>query len=258
MLWKSVQFIRHYVSSKSRHGTHSPFVYQLIESCFYSKQPKLPKAYHEAFRELMKDQRVVEGMDYGQGRKRSFSIARRVKSAAIPTFQAELLFRVVNFFDPKLVVELGSNVGKSLCAMALASDSTACIGVEGNKALVEVCKRQLKALEIQNATLNCDKFSLWLEYAPQNIDVVFIDGDHHRDATLNYVDSLMPKMSEKGVLILHDIYWSKGMQSAWQSLQKLYPQAVFIDLFFVGFILLGRPQAGESFKVRFPPGWLFF
>ena len=83
------------------------------------------------------------------------------------------------------------------------------------------------------------------------LDFVFIDGNHRKEATLNYFNWCMPKLSENGILIFDDIYWSKGMKEAWQEI-KMHPQVtVTIDLFWIGLVFIRPGQVKENFKIRF-------
>ena len=258
MSWRILQFFKHFFGSNSRHGTHSPFVFELIRSCIYAREPKLPQAHHQVFSQLEKNQGEVEGRDHGAGSWKRQKIAERAKKSSVPRFQAELLFRLSSYFKPEVCAELGTNVGKSLTALALAHEGGRFIGVEGNEALSKIADEQLKRLNLLNAQIVHKSFDEWIAQNEQKLDMVFLDGDHHYEPTLRYVEQLLPMMSQRGVLIMHDIYWSPEMLAAWKKLQQRNATLVFIDLFFVGIICKGRPQAGQSFRVRFPPGWLLF
>lgn len=60
------------------------------------------------------------------------------------------------------------------------------------------------------------------------------------------------KLSTKGVIILHDIYHSTEMQSAWKKIKNDADVQVTLDLFFFGLVWLDLPQAKQDFKIRFP------
>ena len=45
--------------------------------------------------------------------------------------------------------------------------------------------------------------------------MVFVDGNHRWIPTLRYFETLMPMISESGMIIFDDIHWSGEMEDAW-------------------------------------------
>ena len=83
------------------------------------------------------------------------------------------------------------------------------------------------------------------------LDFVFIDGNHRKDATLNYFNLCLPKVHEDSVIIFDDIYWSKGMAQAWEHIKAHPDVSVTIDLFWIGLVFFRSGQAKQDFKIRF-------
>ncbi|MDB5012369.1 MAG: SAM-dependent methyltransferase, partial [Daejeonella sp.] len=79
----------------------------------------------------------------------------------------------------------------------------------------------------------------------------FIDGNHRKDATLNYFEWCLPKLSNRSVVIFDDIYWSKGMQEAWNIVKEHPRVTVTIDLFWIGLVFIKSGQVKENFKIKF-------
>jgi predicted O-methyltransferase YrrM len=61
-------------------------------------------------------------------------------------------------------------------------------------------------------------------------DLIFIDGNHQEDATLDYFYKLKSGIKQKAVFIFDDINWSNGMKSAWKTIKKDENVAFSIDL----------------------------
>ena len=81
-------------------------------------------------------------------------------------------------------------------------------------------------------------------------DLVFMDGHHNKEATLNYFEALLPQLHSNSIVILDDINWSRGMQEAWAAV-KAHPQVtVTIDTFFWGLVFFRHEQAKEHFTIR--------
>jgi predicted O-methyltransferase YrrM len=255
-MFQAVQFILHFLTAGTRHGLHSPFIYALVEQCIYSNAPQIPLQHSVLFNALKQQNRIIKGKDLGQGRITERSVAHYAKMSAMPPFQAALLHRLIHYLQPASVLELGTNLGSSLAAMALANVDTKCTGVEGNRALAELSTKHLEQLNIHNASVVCAAFNDYLHTSNETFDLIFLDGDHRYEPTLRYFEMLKRKLSNRGVLVLHDIYHSKAMKAAWVKIKQDPEVQVTVDLFFFGMVWLDLPQAKQDFKIRFPKSLL--
>jgi len=84
----------------------------------------------------------------------------------------------------------------------------------------------------------------------EQLDFVFVDGNHQKEATLKYFEWCLPKVHEHTLLIFDDIYWSEGMKEVWQTI-KSHPQVIVtVDLFWIGLVYFKKGQAKEDFIIR--------
>ncbi len=247
-----IDYLIHRIRSKTRHGVHSPSVYALIDTCIYADQPEVSKAILDHYAAAKKDLRLIKGEDLGKDAHTEVSVAQYARTAAIIDVQAALLHRFVHRSQPKKVLELGTNLGKSLACMASGAPSAECIGVEGNHGLAAYAQKAMSALGLDNARVVNASFEAYLSSDQGGYDVVFVDGDHRYEPTLRYFELVKSKMNGGGAIIFHDIYWSPGMKRAWAEIKKDRNVTVTIDLFFLGIAWMGKPQAKEDFSIRFP------
>jgi len=84
----------------------------------------------------------------------------------------------------------------------------------------------------------------------KQLDFVFVDGNHQKEATLKYFEWCLPKAHEGTLLIFDDIYWSEGMKAAWNEIKANPKVTVTIDLFWIGLVFFKPGQAKEDFLVR--------
>ena len=61
---------------------------------------------------------------------------------------------------------------------------------------------------------------------------------------------LLPTINNNTIFIFDDIYWSKGMTEAWETIKKHPQVTVTIDTFFWGFVSFRKEQAKEHFTIR--------
>ncbi|NJY64179.1 class I SAM-dependent methyltransferase [Salinimicrobium sp. CDJ15-81-2] len=88
------------------------------------------------------------------------------------------------------------------------------------------------------------------ELLTHNFDLLYIDGNHQKEATLTYFEKLLPTIHNNSVMIFDDIHWSKGMEEAWEEI-KAHPEVrVTIDTFQWGLVFFRREQEKEHFVIR--------
>ncbi|MGI0107896.1 O-methyltransferase [Salinimicrobium sp. WS361] len=88
------------------------------------------------------------------------------------------------------------------------------------------------------------------ELRTQNNDLIYVDGNHQKEATLSYFEKLLPTVHNDSVMIFDDIHWSKGMEEAWEEI-KAHPKVkVSIDTFQWGLVFFRREQEKEHFVIR--------
>jgi predicted O-methyltransferase YrrM len=82
------------------------------------------------------------------------------------------------------------------------------------------------------------------------LDFVYIDGNHQRDATLKYFEWCLPKVHEGTMLIFDDIYWSEGMKQAWAQIKAHPDVTATVDLYWIGLVFFKPGQAKENFMIK--------
>ena len=254
-----LNFLQHRFSAKTRHGVHSPFVYQLVDEIIYDFHAKTEYREIEELRAvLLGDERLINITDLGAGshinnnkKKRDSALA---KNALKPPRLAQLIFRLAKYVKPGTVIELGTCLGITTSYLAKAAPRARVISIEGCPETASVAEENLSHLKVQNVQLrvgNFDEILPGIINDQDTLDFVFIDGNHRKDATLNYFRWCLPKLSKNGIMIFDDIYWSKGMKEAWEEI-KTHPQVtVTVDLFWIGLVFIRPGQVKEDFKIRY-------
>ena len=81
--------------------------------------------------------------------------------------------------------------------------------------------------------------------------MIFIDGNHKKDATMNYFQRCLQHIDDSSVLIFDDIHWSEGMEEAWDEIKQHPGVKVTIDLFQMGLVFFREELSKEDFILRF-------
>jgi predicted O-methyltransferase YrrM len=254
-----INFIKHKINAKTRHGVHSPFVYKLIDTVIYDFKNKPAYNSIENLRtKLLADERLITITDLGAGshvnNKKQKQVKSLAKNALKPKKLAQLLYRLAQEFQPKNIVELGTCLGITTAYFGMAVADANIFTLEGCPQTASVAKDNLAQLKLENVLVVVGNFDDTLPQVIQNLtelDFVFVDGNHRKEATLNYFEWCLPKVHEKSVMIFDDIYWSAGMKEAWEEIKKHPKVSVTIDLFWIGLVFFKKGQVKEDFKVKF-------
>ena len=240
------------MTSNTRHGVHSPFVYNLIDQCIY-RDSNSTRPVFEYYEGLKANKLQLEGVDYGRnGNVVKRSVSDMIKSSGSQDFEAALLNRLVSFHQSRSVLELGTNLGKSAASMAIHNKESRIHGVEGNEALVGFSNKCFQELGLTNVYCECRTFQDYFDKNDLPYDFIFIDGDHNYASTLENYQASKKCLTGVGPIVLHDIYWSSGMQKAWKEITQDAEATVTIDLFFFGLVYFRPQQTKQHFNVRFP------
>ncbi len=188
--------------------------------------------------------------DYGSGRKRfpfppshgskdgQRSIAEIYKVSAVPRHWGYFLFRLVRDLNPRLVLELGTNLGVSACyilsALVMNGDGGRLVSIEGDPTLSSIARDSLRHISESHVEVVTGRFSDVLPHVLArngSIDLAFIDGHHEERAMREYYTQLLPSLSKSACVVFDDIYpWNRGLRRAWKAIRTERADSVSVDL----------------------------
>ena len=255
MIFQIKKYLSFLLRSTNQHGVHSPFVYDFVTKCLYDKTRyedyNILNNYKNA---LLKDDFTLKITDFGSGSRVFKSNNRKVsdiaKHAGATHNRMKLLYRVVNYFEPKEILELGTSLGLSTISLALAKN-TRVTSLEGCPETSAKANDSLIAAGVENVSILKGDFTESIHnLLDKNFDLIYIDGNHSKDATLAYFEKLLPTATNDSVWIFDDIYWSEDMQQAWKCIQSHPKVQVTVDCFWLGFVFFRKEQREEHFAIR--------
>ncbi len=245
-------YLQHRFTAKTRHGTHSPFVYKLIDEVIYDFSAK--KVYEPIElqrKKLLNDHSVIIVNDFTTSTPLKKKVSRLAKITLISPRLAQLIYRLAKNSDAKTIVEIGNNLGISTAYLAAAKPLANVISLQNCPQTANLAHQNFKTLNLQNVTLKVGSYAnlvLAITTQQQTLDFVFINT---KNAILNYFNYCLPKVDPNTLLIFNNIYGNKETKTAWQEI-KAHPKVTLtIDLFWIGLVYFKTGQAKQHFKIRF-------
>lgn len=251
----------YYTASNGKgHGTHSPFVFEFITKILNDKTsyPEYRKV-EDLRNKLLNDNRVLNVEDLGAGsaisKTNQRTVASIAKNAAKQKRLVQLLFRMVKFYQPSTILELGTSLGITSSYFSLANPNARVITMEGSKEIANAAQQNFKTLGLKNIELIEGNFDDTLSSVVRDlssVDFAFIDGNHRQEPTERYFKEILAKTNNDSILVFDDIHWSSEMEAAWETIKGHEEVRCTIDLFFIGIVLFRNEfKEKQDFVIRF-------
>jgi predicted O-methyltransferase YrrM len=243
-------------------GIHSPYLFYLVRFVLRDRNSFYCFADIESRRALLEQcEDVLDVVDYGSaGSPEGVHVQRRVCDIAKGHLEnarmGQLLFRMVAYMShetkrPLEILELGTSLGITTAYLAKADSRNKVVTLEGSEAVAKVAQGVWKALVTENIQCHIGRIEETLgTYAGKQLDVVYVDANHTYEATMRYVDFLLPRMAEKGVIIVDDIHYSTEMERAWKAIKKDKRVTSTIDVWHAGIVFVDRHYLKRHYRMR--------
>lgn len=170
-----------------------------------------------------------------------------------PPRPALLLYLLVRAFAPRVVIELGTNVGISSAYLAAAlamNGKGRLVTLEASAHRLRLAKEVHESVGLDNVTYVKGFFSETLRGAlaeAGTVDFAFIDGHHQYQPTLDYFDEVSARATPDATYVFDDIRWSSPMTRAWQVIQKDPRIGLSVDLHSMGICVGARDATVERY-----------
>jgi len=255
MLYRAKAYLNYRLKARGNHYIHSPFVFELTEKVFKDERRFYAFELIELLRhKLLASKESIEVTDYGagshKGKHKTRSIHEITKNAGIAPKYGQFLFRLVHHLKPKVLLEMGTSFGLSTLYQANAAINSTVITIEGCPQTADIARNSFDFLKTTNIQLEVGPFVDVLPSilkANPSLDYVYLDGHHEEQATLDYFEILLPHLHNDSVVVLDDIHWSAGMNSAWNQIRNRPEVTVSINYFQIGLLFFRKEQVKEHF-----------
>ena len=251
-------WLNHLVKARTRHGVHSPFVYDLIERVLRSSsgQPDF-SAIEDLREELLESDQTIRVNDLGAGSRKLDLPVRAVsdmaRTALKPAKQARMLYRLAHYFEPATSWNSARASVSARCTWRRCGAGVVHT-IEGCPQTQRIAQHNFDRMRQRNIAPTWEVSVASLPEVLKRIehlDIVFIDGHHDLEPTMEYFEQCLAKAHNGTLFILDDIHWSAGMEQAWERVKAHARVTVTIDLYDMGLVFLREEQAPQHFRLRY-------
>ena len=233
-IYRGWTYLKHCLTAWNTTGEaiHSPYLFHIVRFLMRDENTFYCFSDIERRREqLMACVDKLDVVDYGsQGSKEGQHVCRSVCDIAKKHLESakigQLLFRLLVFMGeqekrPLEILELGTSLGVTTAYLASANSRNHVVTLEGSEAVLRIAQGVWRTLKLENITWKAGNIddTLYL-CAREKLDMVFVDANHTYEATKRYVDWLLPRLTEKGIIVVDDIHYSREMARAWEEIKR--------------------------------------
>ncbi len=253
-LYPFCAYLRYRKNAVTKHGIHSPFVFELATKVFPPVDENFDDHPAEKWRsECLGNSATIHVQDFGTGASGPKKISAIASRAAKSPNAGQLLHRITRRFRPKKILELGTSLGITSLYQLKAAPFEQFITLEGCPETAAKAK-EIFQRHLLNVDMRTGEFSETLGDALQTlgqVDQVYFDGNHREGPTLAYFEKCLPYKHPGSVFIFDDIHWSREMELAWEKI-KVHPEVTLtIDVFHFGLVFFRKEQKEKQhFVVR--------
>ncbi len=260
-MWRFLQYLKHqfHLRHRNGHGIHSPYLFEVVHGVIFNSSRMIPPdKIRDLHLGLRRDRKMLKADGPGAPSRIRTAGERSVRSftrgSSVSLKYGALLCRFSRWFRPDVILELGTGIGISTMYLSWGSPDTPVHTIEGNRDRADFSSRLFKRSGLPAVQVHVGEIGEVLERLTGEVGgrmLVFLDGNHRYDPTLGYLRWIVKQAGEEAIVILDDLYWSKGMHRAWKEVLAWPEVRMSIDLFQMGVLLLRRDLNKVDLKIKF-------
>jgi predicted O-methyltransferase YrrM len=226
------------------HGVHSPFTYNLITKVIEEKTPYYVFEDIENFRkELLSCDNPVKILIEQETQSKNYGA---------------LLFRLVNFFKCRAVLQTGGSTGLMSLYLALPlRKSCICHVLEERNGLLETVRKFTENYSLKNLHLMEGAYPESLFRLKQDIasfDFIFINEKGDSEKTREALRLIETFIYQDTVMVVDHIRRDKAMKKLWKEIKNRPDVGPTIDLLSLGIVFFNTRLHKQHYKNYFDDG----
>lgn len=222
-------------------GVHSPFVFNLITKVIEESHPYYIFEEIEMVRRKLKHkEEVLTYPDRKQKKKRcTRTIADIVAREAISCKHGSLLFRLVNYFQSRNILQLGPNMGLSTLYLTSYASDINCIAIENVPEFAEIASVVFRKYARNPIDLRVGNYRELLQQAlvdMEHVDFVFFNTLYEQQNNEWLFSEAVKYVNDSTIFVFDGIKQTKQMRYFWKEICKYPTVTVTVDLYSMGIV----------------------
>ena len=271
MIRRILTYLQHQFYRRHRrgHGIHSPYLFEFLHDVVFNRAGmEVPESIVQLHERLKRDRSPIPAGNHGAGsmvdRAANRTVGSFVRRSSVSKKYGALLYRIVQWFRPGMIIELGTGLGISTLYLSAAATGIPLHTIEGNPVRAKFAGSMFMMNGMEHVQVHVGDLGRELDHLLQELKgtaggggarggrfLAFVDGNHRFEPTIRYMRQLVDAAGEEAVIILDDIHWSREMHGAWMEVTGWPEVRVTIDLFHAGIILLRRDLHHACLRIKF-------
>lgn len=246
------EYLHYRWKAKNAHGVHSPFVFSFYNEVLRRKI-RLPEIEKEVKKRYLTNREPIQFQDPKTGETKKTTVQSLAKRTWSGKSFSYFLIRLCEWLQAKTFLETGTALGIAFSMVSHTRGIKKVYSIEGSSELAEKARQLSFKPENVEAIIRQGNvkeiFSQVL--ADANSEVVFLDADHRSETIQFYLNELKNHKGDIKAIVIHDIYWSPDMKSAWQKVIDDPDYALTVDCFHAGIIFPKRDMEKQHFILKY-------
>ena len=237
------------------YGVHSPFVYNLITKVIEEKC-----SYYSFYdiellrRELYYREEVVTCPDRQHpGRTKQRQVGEIVYREAIKASHGALLFRLVNYFKSRHILQLGPNMGLSTLYLTSYAKNLHCIALETVPEFAVIARETFKRAH-NPIDLRIGSYAELLPKALEDmeqVDFVYFNTLYEQAHNLSLFETCLRYVHDETIFVFEGIKASQKMREFWKAVCAFSVVFLTVDLYTLGIVFFNRKLHKKDYIVYF-------
>lgn len=251
-----ISYIKYCFTSGHQHGfgIHSPYLFHLVTRIIEEDLPYYKYSLIEKVRKLMSqvDERI--GVFNDDGTKRLRKIKSVVGDYAITPKYGQLLFRLVNYYKPSVILEYGTTCGISTMYMAAPNSKTSVYSLSKQPEMADLSQSMCERIAMHNikrskATDLMAEAQRLVQEMPED-DFLYINSATPAEVS-TLVNLRMARNGKRFFIVVPNPYTTDEMWNVWQALKADERVKLSINIFNLGILIANENLQKEDFILRF-------
>lgn len=236
-----ISSLKYHFKSRTIFLIHSPFIYFMMKEVFSKRFFSSKWKDIEALQHPLKNSHTI------------IDSSKELKQCKISKKQGRVITRIVGYFQPKTILEIGSSLGIRTAYLSCEQNDGKLFTIETHHDSAKYAQQNFEQLSLKNIHQIVDDVDVALIKVfekIEKIDLVYIDCKVTQNNTIQIFEKCIPFSHNDTIFILEGIHYSKEREEIWKTLQKDARITVSIDFNKMGCLFLRKESSKEDFILK--------